>query len=43
MIKKFLNRKGQNYAVVHLNQNFKENSVDDRVFGFIVKLVKASI
>lgn len=30
MIKKFLNRKGQNYAVVHLNQNFKENSVDDK-------------
>lgn len=30
MIKKFLNRKGQSYAVVHLNQNFKENSVDDK-------------
>lgn len=30
MIKKFLNKKERNYAVVNLNKNFKENSVDDK-------------
>lgn len=30
MIKKFLKRKEQNYAVVNLNKNFKENSADDK-------------
>ena len=34
MIKKFLNRKEQNYAVVHLNKNFKENSVDDKFWVY---------
>ncbi|MEG2788714.1 MAG: acetyl-CoA carboxylase, carboxyltransferase subunit beta [Romboutsia sp.] len=34
MIKKFLKRKEQNYAVVHLKKNFKENSADDKFWIF---------
>lgn len=34
MIKKFLKKKEQNYAVVHLKNNFKENSVDDKFWVY---------
>lgn len=34
MIKKFLKRKEQSYAVVHLDKNFKENSADDKFWVF---------